>query len=82
MTNREAMLSLQKIMTAGDNDMKRQLTAAQVNRIFKNLSKLLFNEGSQVWLETGDKEKYGPDFIAHPMIAAAYKNGKRLAKRK
>lgn len=82
MTNRQAMLALQKIMTSGDNDMKRQLTAAQVNRIFKNLSMLLFNTGTHAWLENEGVKGVNPNFVSHDLIAAAFLNGKRLSKRK
>lgn len=57
----------------------REITAARARRIYKLLSKKLFSEGVQAWLENGGKG--GNDFIAHPMLMGMYSNGKRQSKK-
>jgi len=60
----------------------KEITAARARRIWKLLSKKLFSEGAQAWLEGGEKLPHGPNFIAHPMLMAMYANGKRQKKGK
>ncbi len=78
MSNKEAMNQLVKLLTAGDDDMKRQLTTAQVRRIFKNFSVTLFNEGCQMWSDITPGE---PNYVSHALVFAMYSNGKRLSKK-
>ena len=60
----------------------KEITAARARRIWRLLSKKLFEEGAQAWLENGDNTDHGPNFIAHPMLMAMYVNGKRQKKGK